>query len=96
MVIKLKDIADLLRLSVSTVSRVLNDDKHFNVAEETREKVWQAAEKLGYVHKRKDGKKNTKQIGLITWHNEKEEMMDPYYLSIRLGVEKQAFRKTSN
>jgi len=91
--VKLKDIADLLQLSVSTVSRVLNDDKHFNVADETREKVWQAAEKLGYVHKRKDGKKNAKQIGLITWHNEKEEMMDPYYLSIRLGVEKQAFEK---
>lgn len=89
----LKDIAVRLGLSVATVSRVLNRDKRFSVAEQTKEKIFRAAEELGYVRAAKDEKKTTPSFGLVTWYNEKEELLDPYYLTIRLGVEKTAFAK---
>jgi LacI family transcriptional regulator len=42
----IQDIADLLNISASTVSRALND--HPRISKETKEKVVQAATKLGY------------------------------------------------
>ncbi|XID94637.1 LacI family DNA-binding transcriptional regulator [Paenibacillaceae bacterium WGS1546] len=89
----LKDIAARLGLSVATVSRVLNRDKRFSVAEQTRENIFRTAEELGYVRAAKDEKKTTPSFGLVTWYNEREELLDPYYLTIRLGVEKTAFAR---
>ena len=44
----LKDIAKLANVSSSTVSRVLNYDSSLHVSEETRKKIFKAAEKLNY------------------------------------------------
>lgn len=44
----LKDIAERVKVSQATVSRVLNGDATLNVTEETREKVLMAAKELGY------------------------------------------------
>lgn len=44
--ITIKDIARHLLISVSTVSRALGNDK--NIRKETKEKVIEAAKKLGY------------------------------------------------
>lgn len=44
----LKDIAERVKVSQATVSRVLNGDSTLNVTEETREKVLVAAKDLGY------------------------------------------------
>ena len=44
--ITIKDIARHLSISVSTVSRALGDDK--NIRKETKEKVIEAAKRLGY------------------------------------------------
>lgn len=44
----LKDIAEKVNVSQSTVSRVLNGDPNLNVTEETRENVFAAARELGY------------------------------------------------
>ena len=44
--ITIKDIAQELCISVSTVSRALADDK--NIRKETKEKVLEMARKLGY------------------------------------------------
>lgn len=44
----LKDIAELAKVSPSTVSRVLNGDPTLNVTADTREKVIGAAKELGY------------------------------------------------
>lgn len=46
MSVTIKDLAEQLNLSVSTVSKALNDYPH--VAEETRQRVLAKAEKLGY------------------------------------------------
>lgn len=45
----LKDIAQLVGVSISTVSRVINDDSSRHVSVETRDKVWRVAREIGYV-----------------------------------------------
>jgi LacI family transcriptional regulator len=44
--ITVKDIADSINISASTVSRALNN--HPKISQSTKEKVWAAAKKLGY------------------------------------------------
>lgn len=44
-----QDVANLAGVSRTTVSLVLNDVKGFNISPETRQRVHQAAEKLGYI-----------------------------------------------
>ena len=88
---KIKDIADLTGFSITTISRVLNQDKNFNVSDDTRLKIMTAAEKLNYVplsKRNKTAKRNTAiTIGLIYWYSVAEEITDPYYMSIRLAIE---------
>lgn len=72
--VTIKDIAKHLTISVSTVSRALVDDK--NIRKETKEKVLEAAKKLGYkpnpvATNLKYGRTNT--IGVIV-----PEMVTPF------------------
>jgi len=89
---KMKDVADIAGVSNATVSRILNGDTTLSVSEETRKKVLETAESLNYkLTKKKANKEETEQksynIGLILTVSQEEEMIDPYFLSIRLGVE---------
>lgn len=55
----IKDIAELAGVSAATVSRVLNYDDTLNVQDETRKKVFEAADQLEYqVSHKKRGKRN--------------------------------------
>ncbi|WP_077328666.1 LacI family DNA-binding transcriptional regulator [Virgibacillus siamensis] len=82
----IKDIAKKAGVSSATVSRVLNYDASLSVADETRKKVFEAAEALSY--KKRNGKRYAGQkIGVVHWYTEEEELSDLYYLSIRLGIE---------
>lgn len=83
----LKDIAELANLSTSTISRILNNDKTLNVLDETRENVFDIAKKLGYLKVNKSKYENKLKIVLIHWYNMEQELLDNYYLSIRLGIE---------
>ena len=49
----IKDIAERAGVSVATVSRVLNCDETLTVQEETKKKVFEAAEQLEYQMKKK-------------------------------------------
>ena len=90
------DIATIAEVSISTVSRVLNYDPSLSVTEETKRKIFEAAEKLNYT-KYKTSKssvnyqwmyqKHNKSIGIVQWRMDDEELEDIYYMSIRLGVE---------
>lgn len=87
---KIKDIADRTGYSITTVSRVLNQDQTFNVSDETRLKIMTASEELNYIplsKRHKANKKKSLTFGLIYWYSISEELTDPYYLSIRLAVE---------
>jgi len=83
----LKDIAKLSGVSVSTVSRVLNDDPTLNVLEETRRKIKDIAIQNNYVTSKKKNK-NYYRFLLVHWFSREQELEDDYYLSIRLGIEK--------
>ncbi|WP_130806385.1 LacI family DNA-binding transcriptional regulator [Senegalia massiliensis] len=87
----IKDIADIAGVSSATVSRVLNYDKSISVADETRERIFAAAEKLNYKppKQRKSNTSKKIRIGVIHWYSQKEELEDIYYLSIRKGIEEE-------
>ena len=88
----LKDIASLAKVSIATVSRVLNQDESLSVTEETRHRILTAADELGYTRHQKSGnfKKEKHQIAIIQWVSEEDELDDIYYYNIRLGIEKRA------
>ncbi|MDD3809142.1 MAG: LacI family DNA-binding transcriptional regulator [Erysipelotrichaceae bacterium] len=83
----LKDVANEAQVSSATASRILNNDSTLNVSEDTRQKVFQAAQKLNYIKKRKSASKNSFTIGIVQWYSLQQEIDDPYYLYIRQGVE---------
>lgn len=85
----IKDIAELAGVSIATVSRVLNYDSTLSVGDETKKRIFEAAEQLSYK-KKPSRKLEAGKIALLQWYTEKEELEDLYYMSIRLGVENQA------
>ncbi|WP_223700950.1 LacI family DNA-binding transcriptional regulator [Sutcliffiella deserti] len=93
----LKDIAERAGVSLATVSRVLNYDTSLSVTNETRKKIFEIAESLHYKKssKTRGRKEESKrlQFGLIYWYSEQQELADPYYMSIRLGIEKECFER---
>ncbi|MBS3994743.1 MAG: LacI family DNA-binding transcriptional regulator [Alkaliphilus sp.] len=91
----IKDIAKIAAVSSATVSRVLNNDIALSVGEETRRRIFQVAEKLDYKIPKKRNRNIEKRInlGIIHWYSPKEELEDPYYLSIRKGIEKECYNK---
>ncbi|WP_341480040.1 LacI family DNA-binding transcriptional regulator [Paenibacillus dendrobii] len=93
----IKDIAELAEVSSATVSRVLNNDLSFNVPEETKNKVIEVAKRLNYKkkaeRKRKTDEATEYKLGLLIWCSEQLEYSDPYYLSIRVGVERECLRR---
>lgn len=76
-------------MSSSTVSRVLNHDDTLSVSIETKRKIFEAAEELSYQKPQKSHKKsqNKYSFALVHWYNELQELNDPYFLSIRIGIE---------
>ncbi|MCM3116009.1 LacI family DNA-binding transcriptional regulator [Neobacillus sp. MER 74] len=85
----IKDVAEHANVSTATVSRILNNDPTLSVSEDTRKKVIEIVNELNYKPlRRKNGKADKKtesnNIGLIMLN---DETVDPYFQSIRLGVE---------
>lgn len=98
--VTLKDIADLVGVSVSTVSRVINDDRSRHANEETRNKIWKAVQETGYeanesarrlVRSKKDEPKASMQVGCIVFA---PQLMQhhPYFSPILSGVQKELFQ----
>ncbi|WP_238650352.1 substrate-binding domain-containing protein [Paenibacillus piscarius] len=88
----IKDIAREAGVSAATVSRVLNNDPSLAVSEDTRSRVFAVAGKLGYkpsrVRQRKrESELGSKSVTLLLWCSAEEEREDPYFGSIRRGVE---------
>ena len=85
--ITLKDVASECGLSPASVSRILNNDRTLHVTDETRRKVFAAADKLGYVKKSTTKSKASFVLGILQWFSAQQELEDEYYLKIRRGVE---------
>ncbi len=84
----IKDIAEESGFSVSTVSRVLNNDKSLSVPDETREKIYEVAEKLNY--RKKTVRPLVKNIAFLYWLTDTEELEDIYFKEMRIEIEKSA------
>lgn len=89
----LKDIAKEAGVSLATVSRVLNDDPTLSVKEETKHNILEIAEKLEYTvsTQRRTQQSKKPQYHFLALYNYRKtaEINDPYYLSIRHGIELQ-------
>lgn len=89
----IKDIAAKAGVSIATVSRVLNHDETLNVQEETRKRIFEAAEQLEYTVKVQKKRKKKLKIGVLYSYSPTEELEDPYYLCIRLAIENELEEK---
>lgn len=89
--VTLKQIADGVGVSVATVSRVLNFDLSLSVGEQTRQAIIETAEALRYQPPRQRKRKSRDgylgQIALLHFLRPEEELIDPYYVALRLGIE---------
>ena len=85
----IRDIAKLANVSPATVSRVLNNDESIQIPAKTKKRIFEAAEKLAYTkhrHKRRV-KPDNKRIAIIHWYTIEQEVNDPYFISIRMGIQ---------
>ena len=92
----LKEIANIVGVSVGTVSRVLNNDSTISVGDETKIKIFNVAEEMQYktLKQRKSNdqiKSNKFRVGIVEMYNPKEQLEDPYYLLLRSVVDKECF-----
>ncbi|WP_020618422.1 LacI family DNA-binding transcriptional regulator [Paenibacillus daejeonensis] len=84
----LKQIAEQAQVSLTTVSRVLNQDATLSVTPETRNRILEIAGQLGY--RKKTLQPPVKKIAYLHWLTEMEELHDVYFQAIRLEMEDQA------
>jgi len=92
----IRDIAKLAQVSPATVSRVLNLDETISVSIDTKKRIFEVAENLSYQKPNRVPKStsNILNIGLVHCCTEIEELNDPYFLSIRIGIDEEC--KTNN
>lgn len=83
----LKEIAEKAGVSLATVSRTLNCDESLNIQDETKKRIFEAAEELEYHHLAKKKRKKKLKIGVYYSYSPEEELDDPYYLYIRVAIE---------
>lgn len=87
--VTIKDIAKELKISKSTVSRALADDH--NVSEQTKEKVLELANKLGYRRNEMAAnlrKKNSFTVGIIV-----PEMITPFFMYVIVSIQEELNRQ---
>ena len=103
MSVTLKDIAQKANVSISTVSRIINNDQIKPASKKTSEKVWKIVRELGYVPnvnarnliKGQEGTANslkTKAIGCI-FTSTQDTYNDPFFSQIARGIQTEAAKR---
>jgi LacI family transcriptional regulator len=88
--VKLKDIATMVGVSSATVSRVLNFDQTLSVSLSVRQAIIEAAESMNYAtprNRKVAGPTVADKIALVHFLRPDQELADPYYVSLRIGIE---------
>lgn len=92
--VTLKDIAQAAGVSTATASRVLNFDPTLSVGDDTRQLVIETAERLNYAPPRQRREQTALSTFVLSHHlTPSEELGDPYYIGVRLGIEQRAAEK---
>lgn len=86
----IRDIAEMAKVSISTVSRVLNYDETLSVNATTKKRIFEIAEELEYRGKNQKKRKRKLSLLLINYYSLEGEVEDPYYLSVRIAIERRA------
>lgn len=105
----LKDISQRVNTSPSTISRLLNGDPTLSVSEAKRKEILSVVEQLGYrspkrgkraVLSQKDSGSaelpaavQGQEVVVINFLSPSEEIGDPYFTSIRVGIQEQCFKR---
>lgn len=103
MAVTLKDIAKRAGISVSTVSRIINNDTTKKASKETSDKVWEIVKELGYVPNQNarqlikgqgDDKSvpRTKAIGCI-FTSKDSSYTDPFFAEIARGIQDEIVKR---
>lgn len=87
----IKEIAEIVGVSSSAVSRVLNYDESISVSDETREAIFATADKIGY--KKKVIYPKIENVALIFFSDNEDELEDVFYHTVRDEIIKQAKSK---
>lgn len=89
--VTLKQIASAVGVSSATVSRVLNFDGTLSVTPQTRQAIIETAEALSYSTPRNRNRSPSgaaaSKVALVHFLRPDQELADPYYVSLRLGIE---------
>jgi LacI family transcriptional regulator len=95
--VTIKEIAEAVGVSSATVSRVLNYDATLAVSAKKRQAIIETAEALNYATPRARNRTNGIQqhalvpgagkIALVHFLRPAQELVDPYYIGVRLGIE---------
>ena len=98
MSVTLKDIAKQAGVSISTVSRIINNDPAKRASKETSDKVWKIVQELGYLPNQNARKlikghtdvspMKTKAIGCI-FTSTADTYTDPFFSQIAMGVQQE-------
>lgn len=88
---KLVDVAELAGVSIGTASQALNNKN--NVALETRQRVLEAAEKLGYLQVVRKPSGRIATIGVLMKTHPHERYANPFYSYVLSGAERECQRQ---
>ncbi len=89
--VTLKQIANAVGVSQATVSRVLNFDATLSVSPQTRQAIIETAEAMNYATPRARQRARAAtpaKIALVHFLRPESELADPYYVGLRLGIER--------
>lgn len=89
--VTLKQIARSVGVSQATVSRVLNFDASLSISAQKRQAVIETAEALNYATPRNRNRaaaRGVNKIALVHFLEPEQELSDPYYVGVRLGIER--------
>lgn len=102
----LKDIAQRANISTSTISRFLNDDPTLSVSDNKKQAILEAVEALGYKSPKRSKKQFTQakvvevadvqseqEVVMVNFLTPTQEIDDPYFTSIRAGIQNRCLEK---
>ena len=98
--VTIREIAKAVGVSSGTVSRVLNYDPSLSISEPKRKAIIETAEALNYETPRNRNRHRSaplrssarmpalRQLATVHFLEADEELIDPYYIGVRLGIER--------
>lgn len=89
--VTIKEIASAVGVSSATVSRVLNFDATLSITAKKRQKIIETAEALNYATPRarnRASQQGLSRVALVHFLRPDQELVDPYYVGLRLGIER--------